>query len=99
MSGRCGGGGLLHALQAEAGRPAGQRPASGRARERACVAAVLALTARPAAAPSNRLPRRSTLAGVLNIAGMLFASTLFVGFTNSMTVQHTIEVQRNVFYR
>lgn len=31
---------------------------------------------------------------MLNIAGMLFASTLFVGFTNSMTVQHTIEVQR-----
>lgn len=37
---------------------------------------------------------RSTLAGVLNIAGMLFASTLFVGFTNCMTVQHTVEVQR-----
>ena len=37
---------------------------------------------------------RSTLGGVLNIAGMLFASTLFVGFTNAMTVQHTVEVQR-----
>jgi len=37
---------------------------------------------------------RSTLSGVLNIAGMLFSSTLFVGFTNSMTVQHTVEVQR-----
>lgn len=43
--------------------------------------------------------RRDTLAGVINIAGMLFASTLFVGFTNSMTVQHTIDVQRRVFYR
>ena len=52
------------------------------------------------ASPLNRpmhpspAPRRSTLSGVLNIAGMLFASTLFVGFTNCMTVQHTVEVQR-----
>ncbi|PSC69376.1 ATP-binding cassette transporter isoform B [Micractinium conductrix] len=41
----------------------------------------------------------STLTGVLNIAGMLFSSTLFVGFTNAMSVQHTTEVQRRVFYR
>jgi hypothetical protein len=36
----------------------------------------------------------STLAGVLNIAGLLFASTLFVGYTNSMTVQSAVEIQR-----
>lgn len=36
----------------------------------------------------------ATLAGVLNIAGLLFASTLFVGYTNSMTVQSAVEIQR-----
>ncbi|EFN59720.1 hypothetical protein CHLNCDRAFT_133292 [Chlorella variabilis] len=41
----------------------------------------------------------SSLSGVLNIAGMLFASSLFVGFTNAMTVQSAVEVQRNVYYR
>ena len=54
-------------------------------------------TCRPLALPIHLPPLlfcRSTLSGVINIAGMLFASTLFVGFTNCMTIQSPVEVQR-----
>jgi hypothetical protein len=42
---------------------------------------------------------RSTVAGVLNIAGVLFASTLFLGISNCLSIQHLIAAQRTVFYR
>ncbi|EFN59136.1 hypothetical protein CHLNCDRAFT_137957 [Chlorella variabilis] len=42
---------------------------------------------------------RSTVAGVLNIMGVLFSSTLFLGISNCLTVQHLIAAQRTVFYR
>lgn len=46
-------------------------------------------------APENR----STVGGVLNIAGVIFMGTLFVGIGNCMTVQPMIFMQREVFYR
>ncbi|KAL4524950.1 hypothetical protein Ndes2526A_g07047 [Nannochloris sp. 'desiccata'] len=36
---------------------------------------------------------------VLNIAGVIFMSVLFVGATNAMTVQSVVAQQRTVFYR
>ncbi|KAL4447582.1 hypothetical protein ABPG75_004801 [Micractinium tetrahymenae] len=42
---------------------------------------------------------RTTVSGVLNIAGVLFSSTLFVGISNCLSIQHLIAAQRTVFYR
>lgn len=42
---------------------------------------------------------RTTVTGVLNIMGVLYSSTLFLGITNCLTVQHTVALQRTVFYR
>ncbi|GAB4820274.1 hypothetical protein N2152v2_007320 [Parachlorella kessleri] len=42
---------------------------------------------------------RSTAAGVVNVCGVLYAATLFVGATNAMTVQHVASMQRSVSYR
>ncbi|KAL6780792.1 hypothetical protein ACKKBF_B11655 [Auxenochlorella protothecoides x Auxenochlorella symbiontica] len=42
---------------------------------------------------------RDTTSGVLNIAGLLFASTLFIGVSNCMSVQPIAESQRSVMYR
>ena len=39
------------------------------------------------------------MGGVLNIMGVLYASTLFLGIINCMSVQHLIAVQRAVMYR
>ena len=38
-------------------------------------------------------------ATLLNIAGVIFMSVLFIGATNSMTVQGVVAQQRDVFYR
>ncbi|KAK2076469.1 hypothetical protein QBZ16_000994 [Prototheca wickerhamii] len=37
--------------------------------------------------------------GVINIAGLLFASTMFLGLSNCMTVQPIADQQRSVMYR
>lgn len=42
---------------------------------------------------------RTTVAGVLNIMGVLYSSTLFLGISNCLTVQHLVSAQRTVFYR
>ncbi|KAL6781800.1 hypothetical protein ACKKBF_B09460 [Auxenochlorella protothecoides x Auxenochlorella symbiontica] len=42
---------------------------------------------------------RTTVSGVLNIMGVIFSSTLFVGISNCLTVQHVISTQRTVFWR
>lgn len=42
---------------------------------------------------------RSTVSGVLNIMGVLFSSTLFVGISNCLSIQHLVAAQRTVFYR
>ena len=41
----------------------------------------------------------TTVVGVLNIAGVLFSSVLFLGITDCLTVQHIIALQRTVMYR
>lgn len=41
----------------------------------------------------------STVTGVLDIAGVLFASVLFLGIMNCLTCQHTVALQRTVMYR
>lgn len=41
----------------------------------------------------------STVTGVLNIAGVLFSSVVFMGITNCLTVQHVTSLQRAVMYR
>ena len=54
------------------------------------------------AARRRRLPATAAhppTQGVLNIAGVLFSSTLFMGITNCLTIQHLIAMQRTVFYR
>ncbi|KAL4419611.1 hypothetical protein ABPG77_001665 [Micractinium sp. CCAP 211/92] len=43
--------------------------------------------------------KRTTATGVLNIAGVLFSSTLFVGISNCLSIQHLVAAQRTVFYR
>jgi ABC-type multidrug transport system ATPase subunit/ABC-type multidrug transport system permease subunit len=43
--------------------------------------------------------KTSTVVGVLNIAGVLFSSALFLGITNCLTVQHTVALQRTIMYR
>lgn len=43
--------------------------------------------------------RDSTSGGVLNIAGVLFSSVLFMGITNCLTVQHIVALQRSIMYR
>ncbi|GAB4817615.1 hypothetical protein N2152v2_004661 [Parachlorella kessleri] len=42
---------------------------------------------------------RTTVAGVFNIMGVLYSSTLFVGISNCLSVQHVVAVQRAVMYR
>ena len=39
------------------------------------------------------------MGGVLNIMGVLFSSTLFLGISDCLTVQHLMAAQREVFYR
>ncbi len=39
------------------------------------------------------------MSGVLNIMGVLYSSTLFVGISNCLSVQHIVAVQRAVMYR
>lgn len=41
----------------------------------------------------------NTVAGVLNVAGVLFASSLFMGITDCLTVQHIASQQRSIMYR
>lgn len=53
----------------------------------------------PAPILRHSQPCRTTVAGVLNICGVLFSSTLFVGISNCLTIQHLISAQRTVFYR
>ncbi|KAK2076468.1 hypothetical protein QBZ16_000993 [Prototheca wickerhamii] len=41
----------------------------------------------------------NTPTGILNVAGLIFASTLFIGVSNSMSVQPIAHDQRSVMYR
>lgn len=41
----------------------------------------------------------NTASGVLDIAGVLFSSVLFLGITDCLTVQHIVALQRTVMYR
>ncbi|KDD75002.1 ABC-2 type transporter [Helicosporidium sp. ATCC 50920] len=42
---------------------------------------------------------RNTVAGVMNIAGLLYMSTLFIGITNCMSIMPVAVTQRAVMYR
>ncbi len=42
---------------------------------------------------------RTTVQGILNVAGALYSATLFLGISNCLTVQNVAAVQRAVAYR
>lgn len=42
---------------------------------------------------------RSSQQDVFNVMGALYASTLFLGASNTLTVQPVVAVERTVFYR
>ena len=42
---------------------------------------------------------RDTTQDVVNILGAIYATTLFLGFTNTNTVEPVVAIERTVFYR
>ena len=43
--------------------------------------------------------RRRTQQNIFNVSGALYAATLFLGVSNSSSVQPVMSVERGVFYR